>query len=276
MTYFGFLARFLLVPMAILALLLWRDRRRGISMPANLRNFPAWAVVLLHVVIAVIYTTPWDNYLVATRVWWYDIDLVTGITLGYVPIEEYTFFVLQTIMTGMWLIWLAPRLQRAASWRPSNPLRVIATIVLGIIWLPTVWLLWTGVTPATYLSLILVWALPPIIIQVAFGVDILWRYRALVLTTILVPTLYLIVADTLAIDAGTWVISPEQTTGIHLPGGLPIEEAIFFLVTNTLIGFGVTLALASESASRLARFGIGAGQETNSDIQHNTTTETPS
>ena len=60
----------------------------------------------------------------------------------------------------------------------------------------------------------------------------------------------------------------EQTLGIHLPGGLPIEEAVFFLVTNTLIGFGVTLALASESRSRLGRVGIGAGQDATDNIQH--------
>lgn len=36
--------------------------------------------------------------------------------------------------------------------------------------------------------------------------------------------------------------------------GLPLEEAIFFLVTNVLIGFGVTLALAEESRIRLERW----------------------
>jgi len=71
---------------------------------------------------------------------------------------------------------------------------------------------------------------------------------------ILAPTLYLIVADTLAIAAGTWSISPAQTLGIHLPGGLPLEEAVFFLVTNALIGFGVTLALAEESRIRLEQW----------------------
>ena len=110
MTYFGFLARFLLIPLGIMALLLWRDRGRDVGLPVHLRNFPGWAVILLHVAVAVIYTTPWDNYLVATGVWWYDPALVTGVTLGWVPIEEYTFFVLQTLLTGMWLLWLAPRL----------------------------------------------------------------------------------------------------------------------------------------------------------------------
>lgn len=251
MTYFGFLARFLLIPMGIMAILLWRDRGRAIGLPANLRNFPGWAVILVHVAIAVIYTTPWDNYLVATSVWWYDPNLVTGITLGWVPIEEYTFFVLQTLLAGMWLIWLAPRLARRSTWQPSNRARWIATTVAGLIWLPMPFLLFGQVTPATYLALILVWAIPPIALQLAFGADILWRYRRLVATTILVPFLFLSAADTLAISAGTWSISPEQTLGIYLFGGLPLEEALFFLVTNVLIGFGATLALAEESRTRL-------------------------
>ena len=254
MTYFGFLVRFLLIPIAIMGLLLWRDQRRGLATPAYLRNLPAWLVILLHIFIAVIYTTPWDNYLVATSVWWYDPELVTGITLGWVPIEEYTFFVLQTWLTGLWLIWLARRLPPAARWTPSGRLRTIAAILTTIVWLPFVLFLIQGVEPATYSSLILAWALPPIILQLAFGADILWRYRNLVLTTIVVPTLFLALADTLAIQIGIWTISPEQTTGIHLPGGLPLEEFLFFLFTNVLVGFGITLALAQESRSRVPWF----------------------
>ena len=51
--------------------------------------------------VAVLYTTPWDNYLVATGVWWYDPHLVAGLVLGWVPIEEYTFFILQTLAMGL-------------------------------------------------------------------------------------------------------------------------------------------------------------------------------
>lgn len=254
MTYSGFLVRFLVIPMIIMGLLLWRDHRRGITTPAYLRNLPAWAAILVHIFIAVIYTTPWDNYLVATSVWWYDPERVTGITLGWVPIEEYTFFVLQTWLTGMWLIWLARRMPPAAQWMPSSKLRAISAILLTILWLPFVLFLIRGTEPATYISLILAWALPPIILQVGFGADILWRYRNLVLTTIAVPTLFLALADTLAIQIGIWTISPQQTTGIHLPGGLPLEEFLFFLVTNVLVGFGVTLALAQESKGRVPWF----------------------
>ena len=43
---------------------------------------------------------------------------------------------------------------------------------------------------------------------------------------------------------GTWTISPQQSLNIFLPGiGVPIEEAIFFLVTNTLLIQGMILFL---------------------------------
>jgi 15-cis-phytoene synthase/lycopene beta-cyclase len=50
--------------------------------------------------------------------------------------------------------------------------------------------------------------------------------------------LYLWTVDTLALRRGTWVISSDTKYGIHLWDGLDIEEALFFLATNTLIVFG--------------------------------------
>ena len=82
MTYFGFLVRFLVVPSLVLLLIALWDRRRGRQAPAELRAFPLWAAIAIHMFIALVYTTPWDNYLVATRVWWYDPELVSGIILG--------------------------------------------------------------------------------------------------------------------------------------------------------------------------------------------------
>lgn len=65
-----------------------------------------WLGLLGLVLIAVAYTTPWDNYLVATRVWFYNPSLVLGIILGYVPLEEYVFFIVQTLAVGLFAVWL--------------------------------------------------------------------------------------------------------------------------------------------------------------------------
>jgi lycopene cyclase domain-containing protein len=120
-----------------------------------------------------------------------------------------------------------------------------------LIWLASVIILVSGWQPGTYLGLELVWALPPIMLQLAFGADILLRHYRLVLLTLLPLTFYLSAMDILAIGAGTWTIDPAQSLNILLAGRLPIEEFIFFLLTNTLIVFGLTLAIASESRQRI-------------------------
>ena len=255
MTYAQFLVVFLGIPLVIFALANWLDQRQDKHLPVAMRNLPAWIPLLVHVLLAVGYTTPWDNYLVATGVWYYDPALVTGITLGWVPIEEYTFFVLQTLFTGLLLLWLLRRIP-ILTHQPANGggLRRNATLSLGAVWLVVALLFSTGWEPATYLSLILLWALPPIMLQLAFGADILWRNRRLVILAISVVTLYLAATDSLAIGSGTWTIDPQQSLHILLAGVLPLEELLFFLVTNTLIVFGMVLALACESRERLRSF----------------------
>ena len=104
---FRFLLRFLVVPILILiGITLW-NKRRGRERAAALSATSIGLAIGLHVLIALLYTTPWDNYLVATGVWWYDPSLVTGVVLGWVPIEEYTFFILQPILVGVWLVLLS-------------------------------------------------------------------------------------------------------------------------------------------------------------------------
>lgn len=250
MSYFGFLVRFLLPPLLLLAVLNFWDGRRGSQLPSEMRGQPAWAVVLAHVVVAVVYTTPWDNYLVATRVWWYDPARVVGLTLGWVPIEEYMFFILQTAMTGLWFIWLARRVTPRAPVLSQPMVRWYTTTATLILWLGFASILVVNWAPGTYLALEFTWALLPIMLQLGFGADILWHYRRLIAIAIAVPTLYLSVADSTAIGFGTWTFSPVKSTGWTIAGILPVEELLFFLLTNTLICFGMALVMSSESQPR--------------------------
>jgi lycopene cyclase domain-containing protein len=251
MTYFGFLSIFLVIPILIFLFITWRDGRQGREITGFKNGRAVWFAIGLHMLIAVIYTTPWDNYLVATKVWTYDLALVTGRLIGYVPIEEYTFFLLQTLLAG--LIWwaVARRVTVTGPFKASGALRVWAAAGLGIIWLVSVLLLVTGNAPATYLAITLAWALPPIGLQLIFGADILWRHRRLLTLAILPMALYLSLADSLAILSGTWTISRAQSTGLFI-GALPVEEAVFFLLTLVLVVFGQTLLLADESSARFS------------------------
>lgn len=253
MTYFGFLGLFVGIPIVILALWTWLDARRGRGIPLELRALPPLVIIAAHMVIAFVYTTPWDNYLVATRVWWYDPALVTGITLGYVPIEEYTFFLLQPVLSGLLLFTLARYFPRPHPPKPTpdRRIRYVALTLTGALWLASVAMLADPWPYDTYLGLILVWALVPFMGQLVFGADILWRERLLVFSTIAVSTLYLALADSLAIVSGTWTINPNQSLPILLGGVLPIEEFLFFLMTNVLIACGAALMASQESQQRI-------------------------
>jgi lycopene cyclase domain-containing protein len=160
--------------------------------------------------------------------------------------------VLQTLLTGSWMLFLGRHLPEAQT-KPINPmkLRIGMTFAIGVIWLGAVWTLFRGPKSRTYLSLTLAWALLPILLQVAFGGDILWQQRRLIALGIIPATLYLGVSDSLAIDSGTWTINPEKTVNIHIGGKLPVEEGLFFLLTNTLVALGMTLTLSPESQKRV-------------------------
>jgi lycopene cyclase domain-containing protein len=249
MTYFGFLLIFLVFPLVIFLAITLIDGQRRKTASGFLNERAIWIAIGLQVLLAVVYTTPWDNYLVATGVWYYNPKLISGVILGWVPIEEYTFFVLETILTGLWWWFLVRRLKVGGEFEPRKNIRYVSTALLAAVWLLATAVLISGWKPATYLSLILVWALPAIMLQLAFGADILWHYRRIIILAILPVFLYISGADSLAISSGTWTIDPVQSLGIFIET-LPIEEAVFFLITVMIIGFGLTLSLARASQAR--------------------------
>lgn len=245
MTYFGFLLRFLVIPILFFLVIAWWDNKNNRPTLGFKNGKAVWVGILIHIILAVAYTTPWDNYLVATGVWYYNPDLVTGIVIGYVPIEEYTFFVLETILAGLWWWFLARRIPEPTNeFKPSKTGRLISFGVLFVLWVIFTYLFFFGGVELTYLSIILFWALPAIFPQMLFGADILWHYRKLVFTAIFVPGLYLSFMDIIALTDTTWSISKQQTTGILFFNILPLEEVLFFFITNVLIGFGMTLLLS--------------------------------
>jgi lycopene cyclase domain-containing protein len=251
MTYFGFLFIFLVIPILLLVLAIRTRPRSGVGQAGLSASHRALVVATgVQVMLAVLYTTPWDNYLVATGVWNYGSAAVTGILLGYVPIEEYTFFVLEAILVGAWWRFANRGIRPREAFRATPGSRLWAAGITTAVWLASLAMLLSGWTPGIYLSLILVWALPPLTIQVVYGADILWHHRRLVGSVIIPLGLYLSLADSVALGAGIWAISPYQSTGILL-GTLPIEEALFFFATVILLTFGLTLSLADESRSRL-------------------------
>ncbi|WP_279165160.1 lycopene cyclase domain-containing protein [Thermus scotoductus] len=232
MTYLAFHLVFLLPPLFLL--LLWARPR-----PPRL-----WAYLLMPL-IALLYTTPWDNYLVWKGVWGYPEGRVL-LRIGYVPLEEYLFFLLQPLLTGAFLLRLAGK--------PPAPGPGLARVVGGGAWLLLaalgVMLLALG-GPYLYLGLILAYFAPVFVLQWAFGGDLLWAWRGPFFLGVSLPTLYLWAADFWAITReGIWWIAPEYTLG-HGVLGLPLEEMVFFLFTNLAVVQGLLLAWHPEALRRL-------------------------
>lgn len=229
MTYLQFHFVFIL---PVIALLLWLVTR---VKPA--RYAYIWLFVIA--LIALIYTTAWDNYLVYRGVWYYGPDRVIG-TIGYVPIEEYLFFLLQPFLTGLFFYWMLMRRKIEHVAASSNKPRWIGTLVYVLLGIAGIFHFREDA--GLYMGLILVWACPVLAGQWAYAGNWIWAKRRLWFWSTMIPTVYLWIADRVALATGIWFIAEDYTTGWHL-FGLPIEEATFFLVTNLLVIQGLFLFL---------------------------------
>ena len=249
MTYLTFHLIFLFPPLLALAVM----QPRPLAGQGGPRA--RWGLPLI-CLIAFAYTTPWDNFLVHQGVWSYGPERVWT-TVGYVPVEEYAFFILQTLLTGLFLYWLLARARAAhaadAYEKPAGAFthpvarRAGAAGFLTLCALGAA-LLVSGWERGRYAGLILAWAGPVLTLLWAFGGNVAWALRGVFVPAVLVPTVYLWCADAVALRLGVWHIARETSLGVGVLG-LPVEEAAFFLVTNLMVVLGLLLLLFSERAA---------------------------
>jgi lycopene cyclase domain-containing protein len=95
-----------------------------------------------------------------------------------------------------------------------------------------------------YLTYLLAWALPFILIQLIALVRYYKERSGAVLRAVLPPAfligIYLSVADHLAISVGIWKFGEGKHLGVYL-GVVPLEEVLFFVLTSVLVSLGVAL-----------------------------------
>jgi lycopene cyclase domain-containing protein len=100
-----------------------------------------------------------------------------------------------------------------------------------------------------YLSVLAGCLLAALWLEPVLKVNVLRRWRRLVLTVVPVVIVF-VLWDLAAIAAGHWTFDPAQTTGVLLPGGLPLDEVMFFVVVPVcaILGFEAVRAVLRKPA----------------------------
>ncbi len=211
-----------------------------------------WSAGSLHamayvVAAAFVFTTPWDNLAAKRGIWGFPRDKYEA-RIGYLPVEEYLFFILQTlnVMLGVRLMF---RLH------PLWHLEVNTTLT-SFTWLclaasVPAWILiglqlqrWGRARgPRLNYVLHLAWFLPVVYVQWLLAPELFARHLGLLALVTLAFGIYYTIADYLAVLAGLWFFDEKQITGVKIGGRLPWEEAAFFFLTSLLVAQSYLLLL---------------------------------
>lgn len=236
MTYRGFHYRFNIGILLALAAIAFIDGILGTVL----------IVLGILVVVVIAFTFPWDNSAVRRGIWDFPEDRIL-FRIGFLPIEEILFFVLQTMIVGLSTSIVSSRLSRIPDVivNMTSPLTLSSTLLVLILW---------GIVGivtrrrrrerrrTSYADHLLFWFLPIIVLQWAFGWSILVPYADIVVLAAIVWGTYYTIADIVAVREGIWYFDRSQTTGLTV-GPLPWEEVAFFVLTSLLVSQSVLLLL---------------------------------
>lgn len=117
----------------------------------------------------------------------------------------------------------------------------------------------------TYLAVLVGCLVCALWLEPVLRVRVLRRWRRLLITIGVVVVVFGL-WDLAAIAAGHWTFDPAQTTGVLLPGDLPLDELFFFVVVPfcAILGFEAVRAVlrwpAGDEPAELAADPPAAGE----------------
>ncbi len=239
MTYSEFLLIFTIAPILILAVALRKDIKA-----AHIKT------LLLVSLIAFVATSAWDNFAVYSGIWMFPPEKTLGLYLYYVPVEEYAFFFLQTYLTG--LVQLLILFRENRHHKPADKVQTHAAI-FSLIVFPLIANFSISADEIirlpfgnwNYLFHLFAWSGFFVLVQLVFGWSKIKKNLKIIILPTLIMTIYFSLADAISIGNGIWSFDPEQTIGTKL-GNVPVEEILFFLMTNLLITEAMVLFLRQE------------------------------
>jgi lycopene cyclase domain-containing protein len=240
MTYLRFHLIFNVPVLIILLALSW-------SLPWSTDELTAFGLVLLAVML---FTTPWDNLAAKWGIWGFPREKYS-LRLGYLPIEEYAFFLLQSanvMLAVRALFCFFPDWQSGL----ETAVGLMTLIFIGasiIPWVVVVFQLrWLRrkFGPSANYAIHLTWFLPVIYFQWLLTPQLFGSHIGLLALITAAFGIYYTLADLAAVRAGTWFFDEKQITGVKLGGILPWEEIAFFFLTSLLVAQSYLLLLPSD------------------------------
>jgi len=240
MTYFRFHLIFNLPVLAILWFLNSRYYWWG-------SELAALGYVLLAVMV---FTTPWDNLAAKWGIWGFPRGKYS-LRIGYLPVEEYAFFILQSVNVILLVRVLFHCVPVFKTWditiMDTFTYLCIASPILPWLLIARQLYLWRQKKgPCVNYVIHLSWFLPVIYLQWVVAPKLFWDHAGMLALVTAIFGTYYTLADIVAVRAGVWFFDEKQITGFKLFGILPWEEIAFFFLTSLLVAQSYILLLPRE------------------------------
>ncbi len=206
--------------------------------------------LVLVLVAVMIFTTPWDNLAAKWGIWGFPREKYS-LRVGYLPIEEYAFFLVQSLnvmLAVRALFHFMPDWEGGAETEIGKWTIIClgaSTVSWGIVAMGFRWLR-KRCGPCVNYAIHLAWFLPVIYVQWVIAPWMFWDHAGLLALVTGAFGVYYTLADLAAVRAGTWFFDEKQITGVKLAGVLPWEEIAFFFLTSLLVAQSYLLLLPSD------------------------------
>lgn len=187
--------------------------------------------------VGFIHTTLWANYVISNGVWTFSNDRIAGV-VGLIPIEVYMFLIVQSLLTTLWGLitvrWSTPCFRFNMDEHSYRTIRWLPILFLGFLTAYGCKLAVPG-KDTFYLGCIF-WGASPMMMFLWYGGGNFFLKKIVPSSVaIIVPTIYYCWIDQIARKNGIWSINETNCVKLNVAENLPMEHALFFLVTNAII-----------------------------------------
>jgi len=214
------------------------------NLPVLILTFPSYSKVFKEVcllsVIAVIWSTPLEQFLIYSSAWSHFDDRVIYF-VGNIPIEECAFFVIASFIPCGVFMQVSEGIHLK-----SVPRTWSCQLNSALIWFfgSIAFIFGICIWPYHfYLANIICWSVPVIMFQWWYCPEVFFAYKWPLIKSVSAVTLFFSVTDHWALSHGIWRVDDVMFDVIP---GLPFEEFLWYFVTSVMGLQGLMMILSTQ------------------------------